>query len=98
MAGRIPADDDRQRADDLCAGPAAVVRTRDRIRRPQQRRLFHQMVSGIPAGKIRPARRRTIPFLISPVEINDTQGSPTMQDGFTTLATEPFSTIAFPTL
>jgi hypothetical protein len=55
-------------------GPAAVVWTRDRIRRPQQRRLFHQMVSAIPAGKIRPARRCTIRFLISQVGFNDTQG------------------------
>ena len=34
-----------QIADDLCAGPAAVVRTCDRVRRPQQRGLFHPMVS-----------------------------------------------------
>ena len=30
----------------------------DRIRRPQQRRLFHQMVSGVPESKIRGASRQ----------------------------------------
>ena len=39
------ADDGRQCRADLCAGPAAVVGTADRICRPQQRHLFHQMVS-----------------------------------------------------
>ena len=47
---------------DLRAGPAAVVRAGDRFRRPQQRRLFHDMVSAISQGKVwyaareRPAR------------------------------------------
>ena len=39
------------------AGPAAVVRTGDRARRPQQRALFHQMVSEIPAREVRKLRR-----------------------------------------
>jgi hypothetical protein len=34
------------------------------------------MVSAIPAGKIRPARRCTIRFLISQVGFSDTQGEP----------------------
>jgi intracellular septation protein A len=53
------------------------------------------MVSGIPAGKIRPARRRIIPFLISQTGFNDTQGGPTMKDVFARLATDFFSTIVF---
>ena len=36
-------------------GLAAVVRAADRVCRPQQRRLFHQMVSGIPQGEVRHA-------------------------------------------
>ena len=44
-----------QRAVDLSAGPAAVVRNCDRVRRPQHRALFHQMVSGISPGEVRDA-------------------------------------------
>ena len=47
MAGNV--------ATDLCAGPAAVVGASDRLRRPQQCGLFHQMVSGIPQGEVRQA-------------------------------------------
>jgi hypothetical protein len=54
---RLRADDDRQRADDLCARPAAVVRTPDCICRPQQRGLLHQMVSTAPKSKTRGFRQ-----------------------------------------
>ena len=56
---RLRADDHRQRADDLCAGLAALVRTGDRLRRPQQCRLFHDMVSTISQGEVWCRRRRT---------------------------------------
>ncbi len=49
---RLRADDDRQCADDLCAWPAAVVRAGDRLRRPQQCRLLHDMVSSISQGQV----------------------------------------------
>jgi hypothetical protein len=48
-------DDGRQCRLDLCPGPAAVVRTSDRLRRPQQCDLLHQMVSSIPQGEVRHA-------------------------------------------
>ena len=44
---------------DLRAGLAALVRTCDRLRRPQQCRLFHDMVSPISQGEVWCARRRT---------------------------------------
>lgn len=52
----------------------SLPRISDRIRRPQQRGLFHQMVSATPTGKIRPACRRTIRFLNSQLKSNNTQG------------------------
>ena len=49
---RLRADDRRECAGDLRAEPAAVVQHRDRFRRPQQRRLFHVMVSAISQGEV----------------------------------------------
>jgi intracellular septation protein len=54
------------------------------------------MVSAIPAGKIRPARRRTVPFLILQVKSDNTNRErTTMKDVFARLATDFFSTIVF---
>ena len=85
-------------ADDLCAGPAALVRTCDRIRRPQQRHLFHQMVSAIPQGEIC-GRRRPAPCP-APTESssnrnNYQQRATTMKDVFARLGADFFSTIVF---
>ena len=57
-------------ADDLSARPAAVGGNCDRLCRPQHRRLFHQMVSGLPQGKVHDAgrlRRRAV-RLLKPVQ------------------------------
>ena len=51
--GRFSVDVDGQRADDLSAGPAALVGIGDCVRRPQHRALFYQLVSAIPAREIR---------------------------------------------
>src|SRR5450759_5129224 len=53
MDRRGAPDDDRQCCDDICAEPAALVRTSHCVCRPQQRGLFYQMVSGIPQDEIR---------------------------------------------
>ena len=49
---RVRADVDREPLDDLYAQPAVLGRARHRVRRPQQRGLFHQMVSGVSAGEV----------------------------------------------
>src|SRR5260370_18503028 len=92
MDRRVSADDDRQRPDDLCPGPAAVVGPRDRVCRPQQRRLFYQMVSSLPQGQVRGASR---PRAARDQMIDSRPRNATMKDVFARLLTDFLSTIVF---